>query len=167
MSRYEGSDEESYPNQAYLWAANLRRALKGQRGRKALAHLREALLALPEPRLISRALCTVGAKAEPDDGYEMGELLARQGEGVCAVGAYVWWQKVKAGMSPEEAFAALPMLADFDEGMSATVDEGCNAGLAGVLAWELAYRNDEHFYEMTPEQRHAAFVGWIDKVLAA
>ena len=34
--------------------------------------------------------------------------------------------------------------------------------MAFTLAWELAYRNDETFRDKTPEERHAAFVAWID-----
>lgn len=38
--------------------------------------------------------------------------------------------------------------------------------MAFTLAWELAYRNDETFRDKTPEERHAAFVAWIDEQLA-
>lgn len=62
MSRFrEGDDDYEY---AVLdqgrWQRNARAALKSRRGRRALAEIREALLALPEKRLIEGALCTVG-----------------------------------------------------------------------------------------------------------
>jgi hypothetical protein len=48
MSRfYDDGYDEDFPNQAALWQANAQRALTGKRGRKALAELRDALLALP------------------------------------------------------------------------------------------------------------------------
>lgn len=167
MSRYSECDDEMFPNSGAFFEATIKRALRGKRGRQALTELREALLALPQPRLIRRALCTVGAKPEPwsSTTAPTGELLAEQGEGVCAVGAYVWWQKVKSGMSPEEAFAALPLLPDFDEGIEATADVGQEAGLVRALAWELAFRNDETYDKQTPEERHAAFLRWIDSEL--
>jgi len=60
MSRYRECDDDS--PEAVLaygrWQRNARAALKGKRGRKALAEMREALLALPEKRLIAGALCT-------------------------------------------------------------------------------------------------------------
>ena len=182
MSRYGDPDyDEDFPNQYELWAANARRALKGKRGRAALADLREALLHLPEKKLIERALCTVGADkrrpkpyTRPDGtvggdwmGHDFDEVVKEQGEGVCAVGAYLWWQNVKKGMDPEEAFAALPTLLDADADISETAYEGQKAGLTYPLAWELAFRNDEKYEGMTPEERYTAFMGWIDAELAA
>lgn len=62
MSRFiEGDDDyELIQLDQGRWRHNARAALKGKRGRKALAEIREALLALPEKRLIEGALCTVG-----------------------------------------------------------------------------------------------------------
>jgi hypothetical protein len=86
-----------------------------------------------------------------------------QGEGVCAIGAYVWWQKVKAGMDPAEAFASVPI---GGEGAEDTVDAGKAAGLTYTLAWELANMNDEQWGDLTPEQRHRTFLAFIDRQLA-
>jgi len=184
MSRFvEGDGEELYPNQWLMFEHNVRQALKGRRGRRALAELREALLHLPQPRLIRDALCTVNAeKRRPvvaEGGSELDrelaeweresfERLIEQGEGVCAVGAYVWWQRVKGGMEPQAAFDSLDTLADYDDSvnpMEDTIDYGKEAGLAGPLAYELFSRNDEWFDAMTPEERHAAFLAWIDAEL--
>ena len=42
MSRFDDYDyEEQYPNAGEMWQANARRALKGKRGRKALAEMRQ------------------------------------------------------------------------------------------------------------------------------
>jgi len=214
MSRYSDYDDfEGEPEQILAmgrWERNARAVLRSKRGRKALAELREALMALPEHKLIEGAVCTVGAperkaallaQAEadaareyehaaryaaehPDDPWaqrlaarpfepetgpveELDRYVARDGEGVCAVGAYAWYRKVKAGMGPAEAFASLPDLADEgSDALGETADLGEAAGLARTLAWELAYRNDETFGKCTPEERHAKFVAWIDEVLA-
>lgn len=211
MSRYSDySDFEGEPEQILAmgrWERNARAVLKSKRGRKALAELREALMALPEHRLIEGAVCTVGAEQrkaallaeaeasavrcqesweryaaehpeyphlqrirpyEPDTGAieELGRLVRRDGEGVCAVGAYAWYRKVKAGADPAEAFASLPDVAE--EGTNAlneTADLGESAGMTFTLAWELAYKNDETFDRCTPEERWQKFVDWIDRAL--
>lgn len=174
MSRFEDYDyEEQFPNQGELWAANVRRALAGKRGKKALAELREALQALPTKRLIAGALCTVGAeqRAEPSPHgfryYELEDKVKSEGEGVCAIGAYLWFKKVKAGADPQAAFAELPTLLDSDGGADLeTANAGHAAGLTFSLAWALASRNDETFGGMTPEQRYDAFMKWLDEQLA-
>jgi hypothetical protein len=187
MSRYyDDGNGYGFPNETALWEANYERALKGKRGRKALAELREALMALPEHRLIEGALCTVGAtaQAEAEDAEwtrtpappgwpsrspladSLREAVDGQGEGVCGIGAYLWHKQVKAGMDPAEAFAALPRLLQDDHEISETADAARAAGMAYVLAWRLAYKNDETYGGLTPERRHAAFIDWIDQQLA-
>jgi hypothetical protein len=173
MSRYSDYDQEEwFPNQGELWRANAERALNGKRGRKMLADLREALMALPEPRLIEGAMSTVGAERRTEDmtDWYREDFLRHatsQGEGVCALGAYLWHRKVKAGMDPAEAFDSLPLVfGDEDgDGLDQTACEAKRAGVAYSLAWNLAYRNDETYEAMTPEERHAAFVQWIDQQL--
>jgi hypothetical protein len=211
MSRwtdYDGDyDEEDSEEQGRQWHERYAAALKSENGRQVLRDLREALMALPEPKLIESAMCTVGGadkrapqmteqdkaayaaqyaglprfsdadaqrwaemeargRAELHDG--LAELIAREGEGVCAVGAFLWHRKVKEGADPAEAFASLPLLFDHEEGdpLTDTADLGKQAGVAWELAWELAYMNDETFRGKTPEERHAAFVAWIDQQLA-
>lgn len=176
MSRFEDYDcEEWFPNQGELWHANVKRALAGKRGKKALSEMREALLTLPEKRLIAGALCTVGGverRARPGDPHRWyrEDLAARvesEGEGVCAIGAYLWFKKVKAGADPQAAFDELPTLLDSDgEGDIATAEAGRAAGLTFTLAWTLASRNDSTFDDMTPEQRYDAFMKWLDEQLA-
>jgi hypothetical protein len=50
--------------------------------------------------------------------------------------------------------------------LSQTAGLGQQAGLTYTLAWELAYRNDETYERMTPEERYTAFLAWIDRELA-
>lgn len=184
MGRFSDDyDEEPFPNASELWYANTKRALSGKRGKKVLAELREALLALPEKRLIEGALCTVGVKGKaeyqsPGKMLLTGEarnwredvnhnLERNAGEGVCAIGAYLWHKKVQAGMDPDEAFAALPTLLDA-EGASdwETAEEAKRVGVTFTLAYHLAYKNDSAFESMTPEERYAAFLAYIDEQLA-
>jgi hypothetical protein len=124
MSRYDRDCfdyDEPFPNAGVLYAANAERALKGKRGRKVLAELREAL----------------------------------------------WYRKVvKDGLSPEEAFDALPTLDTDEGGLEATAEVAKEAGIVYSLAWQLAYRNDEMFDGMSPEERYDAFLAWLDQELA-
>jgi hypothetical protein len=177
VSRFEDYDydyEEWFPNQGALWHANAQRALAGKRGKRALAEMREALRALPEKRLIAGALCTVGGveqRARETDPYgwyreELAAKLKSEGEGVCAIGAYLWFKKVKAGADPQAAFDDLPTLLDVDGGDYETAEAGRAAGLTFTLAWTLASRNDERFGDMTPEQRYEAFMAWLNEQLA-
>lgn len=168
MSRLGDSDEGADYNNAYeLWQHNLQRALVSPRGKKALTELREALLALPEKKLIERALCTVGgAEKRPVLERDYSMILEENGEGVCAVGAYIWWKKVKAGMDPQAAFASLPTLEDENHDMWETADAAKAVGMAGVLAWHLAYQNDETFRSVTPSERYVKFMAWLDTALA-
>jgi hypothetical protein len=213
MSRYSDSDygdDELAVLAQGRWQRNARATLKSKRGRKALAEIRDALLALPEPRLIEGALCTVGGPervpevtdAEIDDHVARlrGAGLYRdddarrdetarwmredrederravaesigslgQGCGVCVNGALLWHRLVKGGMTPDEAFAALPSAATSDDGdlmgETARIAEK-DAGIAYTLAYELAFRNDETYQRMTPEERWSAFLAWINAEL--
>jgi hypothetical protein len=108
--------------------------------------------------------------ARNDDRERFADVLAENGGtcGVCLVGAYLWHRKVTEGAAPDEAFAALPVVLGEDGGdpLTETADLGKDAGLPYELAWELAYRNDETYRDMTPEERYTAFLAWIDGQLA-
>jgi len=73
MSRINYSDEEIYPGQFDLWQANCARSLRGKKGQEELRALRDALLALPDKRLIH------------------GLLVDEEGE-MCAMGAYAQYK---------------------------------------------------------------------------
>lgn len=174
MSRVGDYDDydQNFPNEWAFWERRTRAVMSGKPMRKALAELREALLALPEKRLISSALCTVG-KADKTEGpygkyYDDAkqELIDAEGEGVCAVGAFAWYKRVKAGEDPQEAFKAIPLNPDYEGDPSVTTETGVAAGLSYTLAWILMGRNDDTYGELTPEQRYDAFLTWIDERLA-
>jgi hypothetical protein len=85
MSRISYSDEEDYPGQFELWQGNCRRSLKGRQGQSELVVLRDALLALPDKRLIH------------------GLLVDEEGA-VCAIGAYADHKGMDLGMfDPEDS----------------------------------------------------------------
>lgn len=69
VSRISYSEDEYYPGQFDLFQANCRRSLHGKQGQEELLVLKEALLAMPDKRLIHGSLV--------DEGGE-----------VCAIGAY-------------------------------------------------------------------------------
>lgn len=173
MSRCSDEDyEESFPGESALWEANAERALRGKRGRRALRDLREALLALPEKKLIEGALCTVGSARRLGElavyggRIELADNVEDNGEGVCAIGALLWHRMVKAGMDPAEAFESLPTLDDSNHDLDDTARLAVSdAGLAYSLASNIAYKNDGTFGGKSPEGRHAAFMAWIDAEL--
>lgn len=107
--------------------------------------------------------------ARDEEREDITGMIENQGEGVCLWGAYLWHQKVLAGMYPLAAFESLPTtLGDEDDDpLEETARLAENAGVVFTLAWNLAYKNDEEYAGMTPEQRHAAFVAWIDAELAS
>lgn len=188
---YDG--DEQFPNQAAFWYQNCQRALKGRKGRQALAELREALLMLPEKRLVEGAISTVALKAKADEmpdtkllggdgnwgdptkvvtNYDKQDLLkkcADEGMGVCAVGAYLLRKRVLATGEPvEAAMAALPSGADVEDCyLDETAAYGAEGGLTRTLAWLIAERNDETYGHLTPEERYNRFLAWIDTELAA
>ena len=175
MSRFGGLDWDGpdFQNQAAFQHHNYDQALKSRRGRKALAELREALMALPEHKLIRGALCTVNPEKrfrwEPEewDGIKPFEVREAGGEGVCLVGAFAWYKGLQKGKDPTQAFDDLPTIF-YEEGdgpfETAWVGEG--AGLTYQLAWRLGYMNDEEWWEMEPEARWEAALAWVDAELA-
>lgn len=169
MSRFEWDDYEQpeYRNGAELFEHNARLALAGRKGRAFLGELREALLNLPERRLIEGAFCK--PKFDPDDRDEDAPPMAPTDFGVCSMGAYAWWQKVKAGMDPVKAFESLPTI-DSEDGYGdeafQTAYAGKEAGAPIILAWEMASANDETFEGLEPEVRFEKLLAWIDERLA-
>lgn len=145
MSRFDWYDDydEYTEGRANLWQANVKRALKGKRGQKALRELEAALLALPSKRLIEGNVCDAGE--------------------VCALGAMAWHRKVKAGFDPIESLALVEQEAaqlggDTDLG---SIDLGTRMGLSLVLANEIAYQNDEIFGAIAPEYRYERLLEWV------
>lgn len=184
MSRfgYDGDYEEYYPNQGDLWWANIERALNGKKGQAALRDLEEALIALPEKKLVR--------------GH-----IAKLDGSVCAVGALIVHKRVTAGEAREAVLAEFatkeechcgharseheadaecggkrhnwnthedrPCSCDaYDEYIEedsgdATASAGSKIGLTYSLAWRLAYLNDETYGEATDEERYEKVLAWV------
>lgn len=87
--RINYTDDEDFGGQFELWQANCERSMRGKNGQRELRELRDALLSLPEKRLIYGALenangevCAIGAygkrkgldlsKFDPDESDEVG-----------------------------------------------------------------------------------------------
>lgn len=172
MSRGGNYDDydQNFPNEAAFWEQRAKLARTSKRGKKALAELREALMALPQKRLIEGALSTVAITDRCVNKWQreaVEDHISRDGEGVCAVGAFIWHKRIKEGMTPDEAFASLPVLTDDDGDLTMTADEGKAAGLTWTLAYLLADRNDETYGHCTPEERFERYIAWIDAELAS
>jgi hypothetical protein len=112
------------------------------------------------------------SRRESQQGHDrLAGHIAEDGEGVCAVGAYAWWQLILKGYDPDVAFAMLPTLSldipreDGGGDLSDTAKAGEAHGLVYTLAAELAYRNDETYARLTSRQRWAAFTEWINVAL--
>jgi hypothetical protein len=157
MSRFGDSDYDG-EFKLELFRANVDRAIKGKRGQKALREMREALLALPEKKLVSGALCVV--RRDDDD-----KPVAA--EGFCAIGAFSFAKRLKAGEPMEKILDELAQNPDDDfENEFDTIDEGRRQGLVGVLAWELAWMNDEGLGQwkenLTDEERYSRYLAWVE-----
>lgn len=159
MSRFDYSySDETTENQALLWEANLRRAVEGKRGQKALRELEAALLAMPEKRLIEGDICRDGA--------------------VCAIGAAAAYRKVQQGKTWKQAMTELPQPPEPDE--DGLIDDDENdvyatmafakreLAIVGVLAWRIAEVNDEWGWSgKSPEDRYRFVLGWVQKQIKA
>ena len=111
MSRYrehDNYDDERAVLDHGRWEHNARVALKGKRGRKALAELREALMALPQHRLIGDAMCTVGGadkRAPVMTEQEMADYAAQ----VTSRGGDPKYSAIWLGLKPKTSSAiAMP-----------------------------------------------------------
>lgn len=118
MSRIGYSDEEDYPGQFQLWRANLARSLRGRKGQQALRDLREALLAMPEKRLIAHHL------AAPDGVCANGALIAHKRK----LAEDASWDDIVARMREEYAPACAECYHDkAQHGLTCT---GCDRDIA-------------------------------------
>jgi hypothetical protein len=153
MSRIGDCDDyyEEYPNQQYLQQQAAVNAIRGKRGQKLLRELEQALLALPEKRLIAGSFC---------DGKE-----------VCAGGALALYREVLKGRRREEVLAELasrrPSYEDGYEGILFVRDQiGCVESLAAAIVWENDGYGDYLRADCrTPEGRYNHVLEWVRRHL--
>lgn len=151
MSRYDAYEgDEMFPGQWWLWEENLRRTISGRKGQQALRDLEAALLALPEPKLISSNLALNGQ--------------------VCAMGALVLHRLCAQGEDREAVMVELEQAIDPDAdeygtGAIETAEMGKAVGLTFTLAWHIGEVNDEwrRGGEETPEERYERVLAWTRK----
>lgn len=152
MTRFaDDGYDENFPNEGALFWANADRALKGRKGKEALAELRDVLVDLPEPKLIS------------------GRLADEKGD-VCLVGALAVSRRVAAGEQRSVVLEELAKEIPEDEncdGAQVTAMVGKSVGLTYMLAYRLTYANDEDaaHWRATPEERYTSVMRWIDREL--
>lgn len=153
MSRFVGDDyyDPQFDNEWELWQANFDRHVNGVKGQQALRDLRDALLALPDRKLIS------------------GRLADEHGC-VCTVGALALHRRVLQGERPEDVLehlaAMIPQdLVDYDswECEERTARVGESIGLKRMMAVALAGKNDDWYADdKTPEQRFERVLRWVE-----
>jgi hypothetical protein len=153
MTRFDNDWDEDFPGQWWLWEQALSRSINGRRGQEALKDLREALLALPEKRLIS------------------GRLADEQGS-VCTVGALALHRRMKAGEPRRLVLEQLAELVEADEGGflssyeadEATIILGKQVGLTTTIAVHLGAQNDASWKE-TPEERYERVLAHVEALI--
>jgi len=134
---------DQFPNQLELYRANTERAINGKRGQSFLCELRDALLALPQKRLI-------------------GGSFSEEGE-VCALGALALQRRLKEGKTLDEALDEVAR--EFNEQEDGYVAD--RLGASFNIVWEIMYLNDGEyrFGYRNPEERYMAMLGWVENAL--
>jgi len=176
VSRFEDVWEDcdgTIPPQ--LWDQIVSNALSGRRGQAALAELEEALLALPEKKLVEGHLaaegsvCAVGAFVAAQKAKREGLDFAAAVEALNEAALDCWCGHSKAAhhsapCSGERWDGGTCTCSGYDpeyEGAHDTVEAGRAAGLTWSVAWHLAYLNDEEFGDATPEERYQRVLAWV------
>jgi hypothetical protein len=154
--RINYTEDEDRPGQFALWDANVRRSLRGKAGQLALRELEQALLAMPEKRLIKD------------------ELVDADGD-VCAVACYARHKGLDLSQfDPEEESDEVGVAA----GMPRLVAWKLVALNDVVLdtVWEVAHGPVQrgfgtykggvaHVRDMTPEERYERVLAWVRRHL--
>jgi hypothetical protein len=154
MSREYESEYEGDGPPPELWQRGLEHHLRSRVGKRMLRELEEALLELPEKRLIRGALC-------------------RQGE-VCAVGAYIVHKAVARGRDRTSILEELDKRAqqfasyldeegDYEAAEDTVVAGKLLAGLSKYLGWTVSQHQDS--IDDTEERRYELVLAWVRKLI--
>jgi hypothetical protein len=153
MSRFYAEWEGEGPPPEF-WQRAALNAIRGRRGQAFLRELKEALLALPEPRLIEGAVW-------------------REGE-VCALGALALrrldqGQPIRCYGHTMTSRAELEEIGPDLEDELGSMELGMGMGMKQTMAWAIAYENDEGnpWPDETPEARYRRVLRWVEGNLAA
>lgn len=131
MSRHGYSDDLDHTDWA-LWRGRVASAIRGKRGQKMLVALRDALLAMPEKRLVS------------------GVLQRKDGD-CCALGALARSQGADYTYAEDDEVDQEELNPD----LAALFD------VAECLVREVEYENDEGAWQETPEKRYERMLRWV------
>ena len=128
------------------WRGAVTSAIRGKRGQAFLREMKEALLALPEKKLIYGRLASGGQ--------------------VCSLGAVMLARKIKAGTDAETALKEIEEeWPSYDEYSDDDCGDDVSAELdiAGALAKEIMFLNDEDFfgYSISEEVRYRVVLKWV------
>lgn len=150
MSRFHCEwDGEGPPPE--FWQQAVKNAIRGKRGQAILRELRNALLALPNSRLIEGS-------------------VVKDGE-VCAIGALAAYRLTVGPVTHDGS--QLTSLVELEEQFAewlndevGTVELGQSMGLTRALAWAISYENDEGTWkDETPEERFRRVLDWVEREL--
>jgi hypothetical protein len=138
MSRYREGDDDWREPEAILaqgrWEHNARQVLKSKRGRKALAEIRAALMALPERRLVSGAMCTAGTVDErlPEFSAEDAAMARAESAALtewCGYPPNPQWEQSAVDMARDDRDEDRRKLAEKQD------EQGCGVCVNGALLW--------------------------------
>lgn len=157
-------DDDTY--HAGLFAANLKRSLRGKAGQAALRELEAVLVAMPEKAIHA-------------------DVFVERSGAMCALGAVAVARKVASGLSYDEALA---VCADVDPCDSE--EEGESLGFPRLVAEAVVWENDEGIGDVwevaygpvppgrgiykggiplirpvTPRERYDAMLAWVRRQL--
>lgn len=149
--RFDHDYDEQFPGQYQLWDNATRRSFSGKPGQTALKELRDALLALPEKRLIETR-------------------LADKHGNVCALGALAVRKRVAEGRSRAAVIAEIAeQISDDDwvdtwEAEQQTLAEAEACGMKITMAVAVAAENDfGPKADETPEERYTRMLAWVER----
>ena len=122
------------------WRGAVASAVRGKRGQAFLKEMESALLALPKKRLISSSFASGGE--------------------VCAIGSVVLSRKLAGGVDRQTALKEIE--AEWPEEIEECGEVASSKlNLAGALANEIMWINDDDYSETTPEKRYEAVLVWV------
>jgi len=130
-----------------LWKGRVLAAARGKNGRAVLQELKDALLALPEKRLIE------------------GDVITSEGD-VCAVGALALHRKRASFPEFTEQQIVEEVLKDAG-GLDGeeTADFGELLGMKWCLSWTIAWANDDYYSQLSDEDRYTKMLETVDLLL--
>lgn len=136
-------DEWGWLN-AGRWEHNVRTTFRGKRGQTMLAELEEALVAMPEHRLIFGDIVRPTLRCINDEGDLETVVEA------CAIGAFALHKGITV--------VDIQRLYSPDDDSTAELGKLC--GMSYTMAWRIGQENDD-WPKLTPEQRWEHIVKWV------